>query len=658
MGATGGEKVKVRSKGIDFFAYATVLLVDDSVSVTALIREGLKGIVSEVRVAGTGKEAIAQLMSEPATLVLLDHRLPDMTGIEVIKSLARQGIKVPFVTITGHGDEKVAVEMMKLGAHDYLIKDENFLDLLPSVIRQVLGHLETEARLKITEEDLAAEEKRYQELFDRMGSGVAVLSMKDGGEEFIISDFNRAAARISGLGRHEVIGRNLLEILPSSGESGLVSAMQQVWETGEPAFIPAAFYRDQGISGWRECNLYRLPAGEVVVIFDDVTARKKCENDLLESEQRFRSLSREFQTLLDGIPDALSLLSPDLKIVWSNKGHLELFENGATDRGRHCYEVVRQRNEPCEDCPVVKSFQTGEPQEVLRKFGGKTFGVKIFPLRDEGGKVVNVINMSSDVTEKIRLRDEAARSGRLASLGELAAGIAHEINNPNALILLNAPVLMEIWNEVAPLLEKRSEFPLGKLKYSRVRNEIPRLHSEVIDAAHRIKVIVEDLKEFVSQEESQSPEDLDLNEVVRKAVRLVRNTIKNSTSHFQVSYENEMPIIRGVFGRLEQVVVNLLLNACQALPKTECGIYVSTLFDDRRNKAVLEIRDEGVGIAPEDLSRLTDPFYTTRRQRGGTGLGLSVSARIVKEHDGILDFSSETGKGTVATLTLPVSCKA
>jgi PAS domain S-box-containing protein len=486
-----------------FSTDATVMVVDDSASVTALICGGLKGIVSEVRVAGTGKEAIAQLISDPPTLVLLDHRLPDMMGIDVIKSLARRGVHVPFVTITGHGDEKVAVEMMKLGAHDYLVKDENFLALLPSVVRQVLDHLETEARLKVTEEELAAEEKRYQELFDRMGSGVAVLSMKDGGG-FIVSDFNRAAAKISGLDRHEVIGKSFLEVFPGSGEFGLVSVMQQVWETGEPAFIPAAFYRDHASSGWRECNVYRLPAGEVVIIFDDVTARKKVENALRESEQRFKRLSKEFQTLLDGIPDALSLLSPDLKIIWSNRGHAELFGNGAAAQGRHCYEVNRQFDEPCTDCPAVQCFRTGEPQEVLRKIGRKTFGIKVFPLRDDAGKIVNVINLSSDITEKIRLREEAARSGRLASLGELAAGVAHEINNPNALILLNAPVLQEIWSEAIPILEKKyrdeGDFPLGNLSYSRIGNEIPRLYSEVVDAAHRIKVIVEDLKEFVRRE--------------------------------------------------------------------------------------------------------------------------------------------------------------
>lgn len=523
--------MKIRNKGIDFSTPVKVLVVDDSASVTALIREGLKGVVSDVLVASTGKEAVERLMTEPVTLVLLDHRLPDMTGIDVIKSLAGRGQHVPFITITGHGDEKVAVEMMKLGARDYLIKDENFLDLLPSVVRQVLDHLETEARLKVAEDGLR------------------------------------------------------------------------------------------------------------------------------ESEQRFRSLSKEFQTLLDGIPDALSLLSPDLKIVWSNRGHAELFGNRETGQVRHCYELNPQLDEPCEDCPAVKCFQTGSPLEVLRKYDGKTIGIKVFPLKDESGRVVNVINLSSDVTEKIRLREEAARSGRLASLGELAAGVAHEINNPNALILLNAPVLKEIWNEALPILEKRyrdqGDFLLGKLNYSRVRNEIPRLYSEVIDAAHRIKVIVEDLKEFVSQEDAESQEELDLNEVVRKAVRLAANVIKNSTSGFQVTYGEGMPATRGVFGRLEQVVLNLLLNACQSLPKTDCCIHVSTRFDDRCGRIVLEIRDEGVGIAPENLPRLTDPFFTTRRQSGGTGLGLSVSARIVKEHGGELDFSSVPGEGTTVTLTLP-----
>ena len=264
--------------------------------------------------------------------------------------------------------------------------------------------------------------------------------------------------------------------------------------------------------------------------------------------------------------------------------------------------------------------------------------------------------------EELRQRQEQLiQADKMTALGILVSGVAHEINNPNGLILLNTPILLDAFQDAEPILEehyrKCGDFSLAGLRYSRMRAEIPQLLSEMLEGAKRIKRIVEDLKDFARREDSGLTDQVDLNTVVQTSVRLVDHLIKKSTSHFRVDYAAALPPVRGNAQRIEQVVVNLVMNACQALPDQERGIALKTFHDRPGDAVVLEVRDEGTGIAPEHLPHLTDPFFTTKRESGGTGLGLSLSAAIVKEHRGSLTFQSPPGEGTLVRLTLPVSGK-
>lgn len=284
---------------------------------------------------------------------------------------------------------------------------------------------------------------------------------------------------------------------------------------------------------------------------------------------------------------------------------------------------------------------------------------RILVQRDEQGAATHLQGVLLDITEKIRLREQAAQASRLASLGELAAGVAHEINNPNATILLNATVLKELGEGMLRLLDElwreRGDLDLGKMSYARLRTEIPRLQAEVLEAAGRIRRIVEDLKEFAGAEPPDFRQALDLNAVVQAAIRLTGNALKKATDRFVAEYEADLPLLKGHAQRLEQVVVNLLMNACQSLPDRHRRLWVRTGWQEGERALYLEVGDEGVGIVPADLPHVTDPFFTTRRENGGTGLGLSVSARIVKEHAGRLDIVSTPGCGTTVRVVLPLT---
>ncbi|EAT15526.1 periplasmic sensor signal transduction histidine kinase [Desulfuromonas acetoxidans DSM 684] len=249
------------------------------------------------------------------------------------------------------------------------------------------------------------------------------------------------------------------------------------------------------------------------------------------------------------------------------------------------------------------------------------------------------------------------QADKMASLGILVAGVAHEINNPIGGILLGLPTLHKAHEMASSCLEERyresGDFTIGGLRYSIMREEVPLLFDEMVQGAKRIKHIVEDLKDFSRTIDPTCTTPLDLNTIVKTSVRLAEHTIKKTTDSFVENYTESLPKIYGCSQRLEQIVINLILNACQALEHRGQSITLRTYHIN--NEVRLEVKDQGVGIPKEHFPHLTDPFFTTKREVGGTGLGLSISAGIVKEHGGQLKFNSTPGKGTKVTLALPVA---
>ena len=261
--------------------------------------------------------------------------------------------------------------------------------------------------------------------------------------------------------------------------------------------------------------------------------------------------------------------------------------------------------------------------------------------------------------EKTLLKQEQLfQAAKMVSLGTLVSGVAHEINNPITSVMLNAPNLARMWEAMLPILDRHhsqhGDFRVGATVYSRIRDRVPRMLTAITDDARRVRDIVADLKDFARDNPSEMKDDVDLNDVVNKAIGLTANLIKKSTRHFTLNCHPDLPDLPGNAQRIEQVVINLVVNACQALPDADRTVTVSTRFDNENNKLILEVKDEGEGIEADTLMRLTDPFFTTRRERGGTGLGLAISDRIVKDHGGTLNFKSTPGKGTTVRVTFPL----
>ncbi len=262
--------------------------------------------------------------------------------------------------------------------------------------------------------------------------------------------------------------------------------------------------------------------------------------------------------------------------------------------------------------------------------------------------------------EKARLRQEQLfRAAKMVSLGTLVSGVAHEINNPVTSALLNTQTLRKVWNGVLPILDSRSQregdFRVGGMTYNEIRERMPLLLSHIEDGTRRVRDIVTDLKDFARETPSERSDDIDVNQVVKKAVGLVSNLIKKSTNNFTVDCAPTLPVFKGSAQRIEQVVINLVMNACQALSDSAQAIQISTGVDPDQTSVFVEIRDKGIGVPPEVIQQIKDPFFTTKRDSGGTGLGLAISDRIVRDHEGQMTFKSKPGEGTTVRVNFPLS---
>ena len=271
-----------------------------------------------------------------------------------------------------------------------------------------------------------------------------------------------------------------------------------------------------------------------------------------------------------------------------------------------------------------------------------------------------------DVTEDRRIRQEREfhlqqmiQSHKLTALGEVVAGVAHEINNPVSFIAYNIPLLEEMWNTIEPILasDGASHPDWGDKGISYV--EVCVNMSEIIDefkiASRRIKRVVSGLKEFARTDDSVQKKPVQLSEVIQGVLIIVGAQIRKTVSRFDSYIDSNLPPIQGQFQKLEQVMANLLINAHQSIPADRPGrIVITGRYLERLKAIVIEVEDNGIGMDQEVMDHIFEPFFSTRRDKDGTGLGLSISYGLIKDHNGSIGVLSRPGKGSRFSVYLPV----
>ncbi|MBN1902907.1 PAS domain S-box protein, partial [Candidatus Sumerlaeota bacterium] len=406
----------------------------------------------------------------------------------------------------------------------------------------------------------------------------------------------------------------------------------------------------------------------------EIAERKRAQQDLAHSE----AIYREAIENASGVPyrflygqESYEFMG---KEIYSITGYSPEEFNFAILRKCVQETVILDPDAPQNHLEYIEAFRRGELDQYrvdlrikTRDGEQKWISDCSVPIRDEAtGKVIGSLGILQDITKRKQVEEQARiqqerliQADKMVSLGILVSGVAHEINNPNNFIMLNTPILLESWESAKPVLEQyyhdHGDFVMGGLNYSEMRNHIPILFAGIVEGSKRIKNIVQELRDFARQYPAELKENIKINDVVNSALTLLSNMIKKSTDYFYAHCEDDLPPLKGNFQRLEQVIINLIQNACQALPDRRKAIHVYTSFDQDANSIIVKVQDEGVGIHPEKMKYITDPFFTTKRDSGGTGLGLSISANIVDEHGGKLLFDSELDKGTAVSVILPLN---
>ncbi len=210
-----------------------------------------------------------------------------------------------------------------------------------------------------------------------------------------------------------------------------------------------------------------------------------------------------------------------------------------------------------------------------------------------------------------------------------------------------------------PVLDKRCEndgdFVVAGMPYTELREDVGILISGISEGAERIKKIVQSLKDFARQDTTGLSQPVQVKNIMESSITILSHLIKKTTDEFRTEFQDNLPMIKGNSQQLEQVIINLISNACQALEDKSQSITLSTSYKPESNHIEITVCDTGKGISPEHIKQVAEPFFTTRKSSGGTGLGLSISSNIISKHGGKLGFDSSKGKGTRVTITLPAA---
>jgi len=382
----------------------------------------------------------------------------------------------------------------------------------------------------------------------------------------------------------------------------------------------------------------------------DLLQEKNAE--LLSLTEKLNESKNKLQTLFNAITDQVVMIDREFNVKMANRS------DGAA--GGKCHAVVFQRQAPCEECPGAMVFAQRRSITCEEKFGDDYYLIQAYPIFDEQGQVEGVLEFSRCITQQKNMELQLIQTDKLASLGQLVSGIAHEINNPNTFIRGNVSIIQEAMRDILPVLDDC--FRAGKigqiarLDYDVFRKNIPVLLEDMAQGANRIKAIVDGLRKFAKRDDGVLNDEVDLNEIVQSCLRLAANQI-GRRAKVTLQLDMTLPRVRGNFQRLEQVLVNMLINASQAIDRKAGEIPVRTACLEKEGMNVLQVSDNGSGIDEKTQERIFDPFFTTKRNQGGTGLGLSIAYGIIKEHKGRIDVERRPGAGTTFSVRIPIARK-
>jgi PAS domain S-box-containing protein len=620
-----------------------ILYMDDDQGLARLFQKNLEREGYVVDIAPDGKSGLAMYETGGYDIVAVDQAMPGMTGIEVLRLIARREDHPPMIMVTGTGSEEIAVESLKLGAADYIIKDVDgyYLKLIPSLVWKIVQKEQIMEERRQALNALLASEEKFSKVFHFNPNPMTIVRLKEG----TYVDVNESVLRFTGYTRDEVIGRTPSELDFFSGED-MARLYRLLMEHGE---VHDYEYTFRLKSGGEETGLISAIildlAGErcVLTVTNVITGRKKAEYALKLSEQLKASI-------LNTVPHAIMVLRNRV-IMYASKGSEVVFGWGAHELMGGSTRILYRSDEEYEMIgrglyPALELQKTDCRELVCRHRDGRDIICRLYTsvigdrLEDKG-----VVALFEDVTEHRRMQEEVEKARHLESIGTLAGGIAHDFNNILTGIMGNISIARA-----------------GAAREERVISRLDKAEQGCVQAHELASRLVTFSRGGVPWRKTSS-----LGRLLREAVGscICQDIYRTDLAIPDDLWDVEMDDIQ-----MRQCVENLIINAKESMPgggsihiSAENIPDASLLPDAMAGKGLRtggphvrwSVADRGCGILQEHLPKIFDPYFSTKPfgSAKGLGLGLSICHSIVTRHEGLITVASDAGKGTTVSVYLP-----
>jgi PAS domain S-box-containing protein len=568
--------------------------------------------------------------------ILCDHNLGTWTGMEALEILKRSGKDIPFLVLTGVLGDEAAVEYVKRGAADYLLKDR--LERLPVALSRALQDKTQREEAARLQEQIACAKRDWELTFDSVPDPVMVVN-----EECSIQRANRALAELVGLESSQIIGKHCYEVLHRSDKPREDCPHQCLLKTGtearsdlEEPWLGKIF--DLTTSPLRDSS--GALKGSVNVL-RDITARQRAEEALRASEAQFRRF-------IENLPLGVYRSMPDGRVLMANPALLRML-------GYDSWQELAFRNVEGE------GFEAGYPRSAFREQierEGEARGLEAAWKRRDGsvifvresarafraddGRVLYYDGIVEDVTERRRLEEQLRQAQKMEAVGRLASGVAHDFNNLLTIIMGYSDLLLE-----------RVSLPDG------MRSPV----KEIEKAADQAASLTRQLLAFARKQVLQ-PHIVDLNSLLTNVDKMLRPMIGKNIE-LVTHLPSGLGRVNADPGQIEQVIMNLAVHARDAMPQggqltlEAANVELDSSYASSQESVLpghyvmIAVSDTGIGMDAETRARVFQPFFTAKQRGEGMGLALATLYGIVRQSEGHIWVYSEPGKGTTFKVYLP-----
>jgi PAS domain S-box-containing protein len=621
-----------------------ILIVEDEALIGLDIKARLNHFGYEnVVIVGKAEDALSKVEEDLPSLILMDINLKsDLDGID-LAGILNSTYRIPIVFLTSYSDFDTMDRAKEAAPYGYLVKP---------IEPQALYSMVTMAlRRSALESTLIEQNRLFEAVLENSTEGIVVVD-----EQFRIMYFNHVFMNIFEIESGNIFGENFKKEL-----SCYVKDLDEKID-------------DDFISQGGTARLDICPSGKarktVIMNVSSFTLEDEKDrhlilfSDLSELEQVKKELDlsvKNFDEIFEKSREALMLL--------------KVPEGVLAEMNPACEKLLGfRKHETKENMPALLEMLGSESCGFMNEVQGES--VCTLKVTERGNVIFLIISQKlvisgteylylsfKDITEARKLEERERQlqnrmihTNKMTALGTLVAGVAHEINNPNNFIMFNSRILLDLWGGIKEILDRvedqEGEFEIEGLPYSTLREDIGKLLEGISSGSERIKKIVQELKDFSKGDVDRMNDMINLEDVLSSSVKIIKQHIMKHTSNFSVEINSPVPRFKGNKQKVEQIIINLVLNALEALADKNGSVSVSCSAGED-GSAVLSVRDTGNGIPEAIVKRITEPFFTTKQKEGGTGLGLSIVYSFVKEHGGEIDFISETGKGTRVLVSFP-----